>query len=60
MYDNNGEELSQEEIKKIQNETRLKSGLKKMASDFSNGFREGAGWNKEDVDNIKNRKGKNR
>lgn len=59
MYDNNGEELSQEEIKKIQNETRLKSGLKKMASDFSNGFREGAGWNKEDVDNIKNRKGKN-
>lgn len=59
MYDNNGNELSQEEINRMQNEARLKSGLRKMAGDFSRGFRDGAGLNKKDVDNIKDRKGKN-
>lgn len=58
MYDNNGNELNQEEIQRMEQERR-RAGLRKMAGDFSNGFKNGFGWDKNDVDAIKNRKGKN-
>ena len=56
MYDDNGEEYSQEDIRRMQNEARVKSGIRNAAGGLSHAI---SAYDRKDVEAVKNRKGKN-